>query len=136
MRRRLVLIAAFAAVLLIPAASAQAFTAKLKASGHRPEAGKPWPIKVSATKNGKGIRASAFYQFLFQGQVVKTCAARPHARNHRKCPHGKPYQFKGSYRDILIFPKRAVGVPLTFRVVVNAKRGGTKKVSYPVRVRK
>jgi hypothetical protein len=137
LRRRLVLVAVFAAALLIPAATAQAFAARLRAPGHHPHAGKPWRIKVSAhRKNGRPMHASAYYQFLFNGNVVRTCAARPHARNHRKCPHGHPYRFFGSYRDTLIFPKRAVGVPLTFRVVVHGRHAGTKKLNYKVKVRK
>jgi hypothetical protein len=136
LRRRLVLIAVVAAALLIPAAVAQAFTAKLRAPGHHPHAGEPWRIKVSAhRRNGNPMRASAYYQFLFQGQVVKTCAARPHARNHRKCPHGHPYRFRGSYRDKLIFPKKSIGIPLTFRVVVHGRHAGTKKLNYKVKVR-
>lgn len=136
MRRRLVLIAAFAAALLIPAASAQAFVAKLEANGHHPKAGKTWPIKVSAHRdNGKPMRASAFYQFVFQGQVVRTCAARPHG-NHHKCVQGKPYKFRGSYKDKLIWPKKSVGVPLTLRVVVHGRHAGTKKLNYKVTARK
>ena len=137
MRRRLVLIVAFAAAFLIPAAAAQAFHAKLRAPGHHPHAGQPWRIKVSAHRdNGRPMHASAYYQFLFQGQVVKTCAARPHARNHHKCPTGAPYKFKGSYKDVLFFPKKSIGIPLTFRVVVHGRHAGTKKLNYPIKVRK
>jgi hypothetical protein len=82
------------------------------------------------------MRASAYYHFLFNGTVVKSCAPRPHARNHRKCPKGHPYQFRGSYKDILIFPGAAAGHPLTFQVVVHGRHAGTKKLNYKVTVHK
>jgi hypothetical protein len=135
--RRLVLIAVFAAALLIPAAAAQAFTAKLKAPTHHPHVGEPWKIKVSAHRdNGKPIHANAYYHFLFNGTVVQSCAPRPHARNHHKCPSGHAYQFLGSYRDTLFFPKRAIGHPLTFQVAVHGRHSGTKKLNYNITTRK
>ena len=69
--------AVFAVVVgtLATAASAQAFVAALQAPTHRPHAGKRWPIKVSAhRKNGKRLHASAYYQFVYQGQVVQSCS--------------------------------------------------------------
>jgi hypothetical protein len=137
LHRRLVLIAVLVAAFLISAAAAQAFSAKLKASGHHPKAGKPYPIKVIAHRgNGKPMHANSYYHFLFNGTVVKSCAPRPHARNHHKCPTGKPHQFFGSYKDILFFPKAAVGHPLTFQVVVHGRHAGTKKLNYKVTTRK
>jgi hypothetical protein len=131
-RRRFVLIAVFACVLLIPAASAQAFVANLKAPGHHPRAGKAWVITVQAHRsNGKPVRASAFYQFIFNGQVVATRYPSPHGPARHK-----PWKFTGSYRDPIHWPKRAVGVRLTFRVVVHQLHGGTKHLDYKVQVRK
>ena len=139
MRRRLVLTAAFAAALVIPAAAAQAFTAKLTAPGHHPHAGEPWKIKVAAHRdNGKPMHANATYHFLFNGVVVKTCQPRPHAADHRKCPDKSkpPWQFFGSYKDVLIWPKASVGHPLTFQVAVHGRHAGTKKLNYQVTPRK
>jgi hypothetical protein len=111
-----------------PAAEAASFVARLKAPGHHPTAGKRWPIRVTArTKSGKAVHATAYYQFLYGGQVVAT--RYPFKR-------GTPYAFKGSYRDRTVtWPARAVGYRLTFRVVVETKSRGTRHLDYWVRVR-
>lgn len=130
MRRLIVsLIAGLAVLVAAPAAGAANFDAHLKAPGHHPEAGKKWPIKVTAEKSGRPIKASAFYQFVFNGQVVSTQYPSPHGP-----PRDSPYKFKGSYSDPILWPKRAVGYKLTFRVVVRAKDRGTVKLNYRVRV--
>jgi len=121
-----------AAVLLIAApAQAGAWNLTLKAPGHHPTAGEPWPIKVGAhTRSGKPLRATAIYKFLFNGVVVGTSS--PYGRRSTK-----PYPFKGSFRDTLRWPKKAVGYRLTFRVVVKARHVNhrRKHVDYWVRVR-
>lgn len=132
MRRRILFSLIAVLALLVVAASAQAasFDAHLKTPGHHPKAGKDWPIKVTAEKRGRAIKASAFYQFLYNGQVVSTQYPSPHGP-----PRHKPYKFKGSYKDPILWPKRAVGFKLTFRVVVRAKHRGKVKLNYRVRVR-
>jgi hypothetical protein len=140
-----VLVAVLAAVgLLVPAsvADAASFVARLKALGHHPKAGKRWPIKVSArTSSGKPVRASAYYQFLYGGHVVSMQYPSPGSLPGQ-CPGGggcrhSPYPFRGSYRDpTIVWPRRAAGYRLTFRVVVKSKKRGTRKVSYSVRVRR
>jgi hypothetical protein len=139
------LVAGIAAVgLLVPAsvADAASFVARLKAGGHHPKAGKRWPISVSArTRSGKPVRATAYYQFLYGGQVVSTQYPNPHARPGA-CPGASgcrrsPYPFRGSFRDpTIVWPRRSVGYRLTFRVVVKSKGRGTKKLNYAVRVRR
>jgi hypothetical protein len=131
LRRVLLATALCAGALLVPAAPALAgsFVLHLKAPGHHPKAGKKWPVKVSAkTHSGKPLHAHALYKFLFQGQVVRTTS-----------PYGahstKPYPFFGHYRDVVHWPKRSAGVPLTFRVVVKARHHGKRHVDYKVRVR-
>lgn len=111
-----------------PAAEAASFVARLKAPGHHPTAGKRWPIRVTArTKSGKPVHATAYYQFLYGGQVVAT--RYPFKRS-------TPYAFKGTYRDRTVtWPARAVGYRLTFRVVVETKSRGTRHLDYWVRVR-
>jgi hypothetical protein len=130
--------------LLAPASVADAatFVARLKAPGHNPKAGKRWPIEVTArTRSGKPVRARAHYQFLYGGQVVSTQYPSPRSRPG-ECPGGRgcrrsPYPFRGSFRDrTIVWPARAVGYRLTFRVVVKAKRRGTRKLDYRVRVRR
>jgi hypothetical protein len=122
-------------------ADAASFVARLKAPGHHPEAGKRWTIKVTArTRSGKPVRARAYYQFLYGGQVVSTQYPSPRSRPGA-CPgsdacRDSPYPFRGSYRDpTIIWPRRSVGYRLTFRVVVKAKKRGTRKLDYWVRVR-
>jgi hypothetical protein len=130
--------------LLVPTSTADAasFVARLKASGHHPKAAKRWPIRVSAqTRSGRPVRARAYYQFLYGGQVVSTQYPNPHSRPGH-CPGGsgcrrKPYPFRGSFRDpTIVWPRRAVGYRLTFRVVVKSRGRGTRKLNYAVRVRR
>jgi hypothetical protein len=138
--RRLFALIAVVVVMLATAASAQAFVAKLQAPTHRPKAGQPWRIKVSAHRsNGKRLHASAFYQFVYQGNVVQSCKPLPNKPGGRKCNNGPTagrYRFYGSFRDVVVWPKKSVGLPLTFRVVVHARHDGTKRLNYPVRVRR
>jgi hypothetical protein len=117
--------------LIVPSGAHGAdFVAKLDAPGHHPKAGERWPIKVTAKASGRPVKATAFYRFLYQGQVVSTQYPSPHAP-----PADSPYHFKGSYRDPIRWPKRAIGYPLTFQVVVHSKGRGTVKLNYKVRVR-
>jgi hypothetical protein len=129
--KRLLACALCAAFLLIPTAPAQAgsFVLHLKAPGHHPRAGHKWPVKVSARKrSGRPLHAHAVYKFLYHGQVVATRS--PYGKHSRK-----PYPFFGHFRDVVRWPKRSVGIPLTFRVVVKAKHHGKKHRDYRVRVR-
>lgn len=107
------------------------FVVRLKAAGHHPKVGKPWRIEVTATREGSDqpIQGAAFYEFLFGGAVVSKQYPAPHGGSATK-----PYRFVGHYSDALTFPGRAVGQPLTFRVVVRAGSLGTRHVDYPVRV--
>lgn len=94
---------------------------KLSATTHRPKVGAPWPITLEAhDRKGRPLRAEVRYQYLFGGAVV---ARRSH------------YRFRGVFHDTFHWPARAVGAPLTFRAVVTTPLG-TRRVDYPVRVRK
>jgi len=129
--RRVLAVVLCAAALLIAVAPAQAgaWVLHLKAPGHHPHAGEKWPIKVSArTSSGKPLHATALYKFLYQGQVVATRS--PYGRHSHK-----PYPFFGHFRDVIRWPKRSVGIPLTFRVVVDPKRHAPKHRDYDVVVR-
>jgi hypothetical protein len=136
-RRLLILLAtvlAMAAVVFSPAApaSAASFRAHLKASGHNPTANKPWPITVTVrSASGKALRATAFYEFLFNGQVVSTQYPAPKGGTRHS-----PLAFTGKFSDTLVWPARSVGMPLTFRVVVAVKGSGKKNLDYKVRVKR
>jgi hypothetical protein len=123
-----------AIALLAPAAPAEAagFVARLSTPGAHPRANHPWTITVTArSPSGKPLRATAFYRFMFQGQVVSTQFPSPHGPNRHT-----PWPFTGSYRDPILWPSRSVGVPLTFRVVVRVKGKGTVNLDKRVRVRR
>ncbi|MFN8218411.1 MAG: hypothetical protein U0R71_17615 [Solirubrobacterales bacterium] len=132
MRLRL-LIAATAIALLIPAATAAAagFVVHLRAPSHHPKVGRDWKITVTAKRKGTHapVHGAAFYEFLYGGSVVSTQYPAPHGG-----PAKKPYHFYGRYSDTLTFPKRSVGVPLTFRVVVRAGPLGTTHADYNISV--
>jgi hypothetical protein len=73
-------------------------------------------VLTARDAGGRPLRAEVGYQFLFAGRVV--------ARRSR-------YRFRGRFRDVVTWPRRSVGVPLTFRAVV-ITRLGTRNLDYPV----
>jgi hypothetical protein len=122
-------------------AAAAPCVAKLKAPGHHPKAGRQWPITVTCTtSSGKPVRATALYEFVYQGQVVATRYPSPHANPHSRCSRNgtcrhSAYPFKGRmYDPTFTWPRRAVGFPLTLRVVVQVPGKGTVNLDYAVRV--
>jgi hypothetical protein len=130
-----------------PAASSGAdkpCVATLKAPGHHPKADKLWPIVVTCrTPSGKPVRATATYQFLYQGQVVATRYPSPKADPKSKCSkegtcRKSPYPFNGRLRDATFtWPRRAViGDTLTLRVIVKVKGKGSVNLDYDVTVHK
>jgi hypothetical protein len=132
--RILAILAASAAGLLLAAgsASAAAFKATLHAPNHSPKAGgKNWKITVTAKSNsGKALRATSRYEFFFNGQRVSTQYPNP---GHPK-GGSKPYAFRGSYKDTILWPPPAVGHSLTFRVVVSVAGKGSVNLDWKVRV--
>jgi hypothetical protein len=98
--------------------------AKLFATTHSPKADKKWPIKITAknSASGKGVCGSVRYAFLFNGKVVG-----------RRSP-GVGSKFCGNFSDpAIIFPKRAAGIGLTFRAVVDSKIGQAN-LDYAIKV--
>jgi hypothetical protein len=82
-----------------------------------------WPIRVTASRGGHGISGGkVYYQFLSFGRIVacRTVLPPAHPRFH-----------KGTMRDWIQWPERAIGLPLTFRVVVFTKYG-VKNLDYAV----
>jgi hypothetical protein len=133
MRRRgiVVTVSVVALLMLAVPGQAEAWTAHLKAPTHHPHAGKRWRFKVTAHKgSGKPLHASAYYKYLYHGQVVATRYPAPNG-GHRH----KPWHFYGHYWDVTRWPKRAIGYRLTFRVIVHARHRGKKHVDYWVRVK-
>jgi hypothetical protein len=139
-----VLLAAGAAALGVPAAPAAGTAcpvAHLSAPTHHPKAGKLWPITVTCrTRSGKGIRATATYQFVYNGQVVATRYPSPKANPNSACSKAgtcrhSPYPFTGRFRDpTFSWPRRAVGIALKLRVVVRVTGKGSVNLDYAVRV--
>ena len=85
-----------------------------------------WPIRITASKNGHAISGGhVFYQFIFSGRVV---ACRTVIGPY------KPYFRSGVMRDVIQWPERSVGIPLTFRAVVRT-RYGVRNLDYTVRVK-
>lgn len=132
MRTRHLLALVIAAAVALPAASADAasFVAHLHAPDHHPKAGsKHWRITVTArTRSGRALHAKAVYKFLFRGRVVSTQYPNPgHPKGGKR-----PYSFTGRYRDTILWPRRAVGIPLTFRVIVSVKGKGSVHLDWKV----
>jgi len=106
--------------------STGSFRARLFGSGHHPRAGHRWRIRITArTTAGHSLSASIFYQFLFGGQIVACRSVTS---------PGKPH-FRGTFRDVIKWPKRSVGVPLTLRAVVRTRKG-VRNLDYSIKVRR
>ena len=125
------------------AGAAKPCVATIKAPGHRPKANRLWPVTVTCrTPSGKPVKATATYQFVYQGQVVATRYPSPKADPKSPCSRAgtcrhSPYPFKGRMRDgTFIWPRRSVGFPLTLRVVVTVAHKGSLNLDYAVKVRK
>src|ERR1051325_7752092 len=96
--RTLAILAASAVARLLPAgaASAAAFKATLDAPNHSPKGGGTnWDITVTARSNaGKALRATARYEFLFNGQKVSTQYPKP----RHPTSASQPYTLTGPSR--------------------------------------
>jgi hypothetical protein len=123
MRRvTLVLMAALALVAIAPAVAEARLVARLFATTHHPKVNKKWPIRITARDGHKKVCGKVRYAFLFNGKVVG-----------RRNP-GVGRDFCGTFKDpAIIWPKRAVGIPLTFRAVVDTKIGQAN-LDYAVKV--
>jgi hypothetical protein len=112
------------------AGAACAWTARLHATTHAPQVGKRWPITV--TTSVRAARTTAYYAFLFKGRQVETAEIDP---KHAK-PGTKRFSFVGGFRDpTIVWPRRSLGIPLTFRVVLK-NRCGTRHLDYAVTARR
>lgn len=108
-RRLIPLVAALAVALVIPAgALAGGFTAHLRISTHEPKVGLQ-PITVTAVRGSQKLSGTVSYQFLYQGQLVKS-EPGGHFTN-------------GVYRDKLDWPKAAIGRTISLHVIVRTRFG-------------
>jgi hypothetical protein len=125
MRRLLVILtlAAAATLAIVPVAEAR-LSVTMHAGTHHPKAGKKWPITITARNGRKRVCGNVRYAFLFHGRAV----------GHRNPGVGS--RFCGHFSDpAIIWPKRAIGIPLTFRAVVDTKLG-QRHLDYSVKVRR
>ena len=146
MRRALAAALLAALALLAVAGSASAatpFVATLKATTHSPKANAAWPITVTVrSHSGRSLRATATYEFVYNGQVVATRYPSPKADLHSKCNQEgtcrhSAYPFTGRLRDPTVtWPARSAGIALKFRVVIKVQGLGTRNLDYSVRVRR
>jgi hypothetical protein len=118
-------VAGLVLVLLVasPARASGKLVAHLSAPTHHPKAGEPWPIRITAHDNhGHEVHGSVRYAYLYQGEVVL-----------RQDPKGDK-TFTGTFHDRhLAWSKRAIGLELTFRAVVDTKLGQAS-LDYTVKV--
>jgi hypothetical protein len=99
-----------------------ALRATLHAPNHTPKAGTFWHYSVRASDaNGKPVAGTVETVFAFGGQVVG-----------RESPPTHPLT-RGRLNDKVTFPARALGIPLTFRVVVHTHLGSIT-LDWPVKV--
>ncbi|HEY2637917.1 MAG TPA: hypothetical protein VGI54_11040 [Solirubrobacteraceae bacterium] len=110
-----------ALAVLAPVAQAK-LSVTMHATTHTPKVGKKWPITISAFNGRKKVCGNVRYAFLFNGKVV----------GHRNAGVGSG--FCGHFKDPdILWPKRAIGIPLTFRAVVDTKLG-QRNLDYAVKV--
>ena len=98
------------------------FKATFFAPTHHPVVKKNWPITVTVTNlSGKSIAATLRMNVLLGGARVG------------RIDNGKIYHFVGRYHEIITWPQKSVGYPLTLQAVVKAK-GKTNKLLWAVSV--
>jgi hypothetical protein len=125
MRRFVVFVSlTIAAILAIAPAAQAALSVTMHATTHNPKAGAKWPITISAHNGKKKVCGHVRYVFLFNGKAV----------GHRNAGVGG--NFCGHFKDPdIVWPKKAVGIPLTFRAVVDTKLG-QRNLDYAVKVKR
>jgi hypothetical protein len=134
-RRSLVGLAVVCVALCLATTSlAASFKATLTTPHGQPRAGHNYVITITArTNSGRPLKATAYYEFMFQNQVMSTQYPSP---GQKPGTRHSPWSFTGRYTDELQFPARAVGIPLTLRVVVSARGHGTINLDKAVRAGK
>jgi hypothetical protein len=123
-----VALAAFTGTAAGPAVAARGhascgYRATFFAPGHHPRANKNWVVRVSVRP--RNLRTKMHYEFYFSGRRVAT----------RYVLNRKNYSFVNHMSDAVVWPKRSIGIPLVFRIVLR-NRCGTKNWDYAVKVRR
>ena len=103
------------------------WTATMSVPTHTPKARTPWPVKIVAHQGRKKLRGTVQYHFIYKGQVVATAGCIPNKTT--------PCSFNGTYRDVVRWPVRSVGIRLTFQATVKTKLG-TKNLNWWIKVRR
>jgi hypothetical protein len=97
--------------------------ATLHAPNHAPVVNKPWPYTVIVMDaSARPLAGTVTIQFALGSQIV----GRDTPPTHRLK--------KGRWHDVLRFPARAVGIPLTFQTVVRTPAGSVT-LNWPVKVK-
>lgn len=96
-------------------------TATFTAGTHHPNCRQIWPVTVVARYDGKPAHATAFYQFLYDGQAVAHLNVFSGTSRN---PHNRLWHFYGSFYDNTFGPfgADAVGHTLVVRAVVQDGR--------------
>jgi hypothetical protein len=96
-------------------------TAWFSARGTHPNCKQLWPVTVTVHYRGRPTNATAYYQFLYNGQVVAKVQVFSATR---KNPHNRLYHFRGSFYDNTFGPFGAlsVGKRILVRAVVQVGR--------------
>jgi hypothetical protein len=98
--------------------------ASLHGENHAPKVSKLWHYSVLATNASRQpLSGTVESEFVFSGQIV----GRESPPTHRLT--------NGRLDDNVTFPAQAVGIPLTFRVVVRTARGSVT-LDWPVKVKR
>ena len=101
--------------------------ATLTAATHTPKVGARWGYTVHATAGGKPAAGR------LTAQIIDLIGGKHPVGFGAKNGNVTNVRFVGTFKDFVIWPKSAVGFPLTFRVTVVA--GGVKRVlNYKVTV--
>ena len=96
--------------------------AVLHAPNHAPKAGKPWRYSIVVTDAaGHPLSGIIDVQFTFAGQVVGKDIPPTHKFT------------QGAFQEVLTFPARAVGEPISLQLVIHTTEGSTT-VNWPVTV--
>ena len=109
--------------------TAKTVRATLSAAGHTPKVNVHWRYSVHVTAGGRPVAATVTVEI-----VDPTRHAHPVQFGTRENDViNRP--FRGTFRDFVVWPASAGGVPLMFRIIVRV--GSTKKViGYRVMPRK
>ena len=98
--------------------------ATLHGADHTPVINKNWIYPVTVTDAaGHPLAGTVVSQFAFAGQVVGRETPPIHTLKD------------GHLRDVIVFPPRSLGVPLTFQTVIRTRLGSVT-LAWPVKARR